>query len=166
MAVATMKRRAWQPVKKRHILFVSVGATCFLTQYVALTAMAAAGLNRPLANALGFVLSAQLNFVLSSLLTWRDRRARSTQTLWIRLASYNCTALISLAVNTAAFSLVYQQVGNLAAAAFGVICGMCVTYLVCDLFIFRERPKRASPGPPSFYRHGSPAGRHRAASPE
>ena len=163
---AIAKRRHWPPVKKRQLLFVSVGATCFLAQYVALTALADAGLSRPLANALGFVLSAQLNFVLSSLLTWRDRRARPSQTLWMRLASYNATALIALAVNTAAFSLVYEHVGNLAAAAFGVVCGMCVTYLVCDLFIFSERPKRASSGRPSFYRPGSPVGRHRMVSPE
>jgi putative flippase GtrA len=151
--------------RKRQLLFVSVGAACFLAQYCALTAMATAGVNRPLANALGFALSAQLNFALSSRLTWRDRRAGSAQTLWTRLACYNGTALISLAVNTAAFSLVYRQVGNLAGAAVGVICGMCVTYLVCDLVIFRERSKRALAGRPSFRRAGSLAGQDRDASP-
>ncbi len=139
-------------LRRRQLLFVCVGAVCFLTQYCALTALATFGVNRPLANALGFVLSAQLNFVLSSRLTWRDRRAGTTRTLWARLVGYNGTALISLAVNTAAFSLVYQRVGNLAGAAVGVICGMCVTYLVCDLLIFRDRPKHAVPGRPPFYR--------------
>jgi putative flippase GtrA len=133
-----------QYLGKRQLLFIAVGATCFLVQYVALTVMAAAGVNRPVANALGFVLSAQLNFILSSRLTWRDRSAGNAKTLWARLIAYNGTALISLAVNTAVFTLVYQRIGNLAGAAVGVICGMCVTYLVCDLLIFREQPKHAT----------------------
>jgi putative flippase GtrA len=150
---------------KRQLLFVSVGATCFIAQYCVLTVIASAGVNRPVANAIGFAFSAQLNFVLSSRLTWHDRRAGSAQTLWTRLISYNGIALISLGVNTAAFSLVYRQVGNLAGAAIGVICGMCVTYLVCDLLIFRERAKHAMAGRPSLYRPGSANGRHRPVSP-
>lgn len=144
---------------RRQLVFVAVGGTCFLTQYGALTAMAAAGLYRPAANALGFVLSAQLNFLLSSRFTWRDRRAGSAKTFWARLVGYNGTALISLAVNTAVFTLVYRQIGNLAGAAVGVICGMCVTYLVCDLLIFRERPKHAIAGRRSWRRPGDPVRR-------
>jgi len=48
-------------------------------------------------------------------------------------------ALISLAVNTAVFTVAYHRLGNLPAAALGVLAGMCVTYLVCDLLIFRDR---------------------------
>jgi putative flippase GtrA len=131
---------------QRQLLFLCVGVTCFLTQYAALTAMAAAGTYRPLANALGFAISAQLNFVLSVRLTWRDRPTAAARTLWARWASYNGTALISLAVNTVVFTAAYHRIGNLSAAALGVLCGMCVTYLVCDLLIFRERgrPQTAS----------------------
>jgi hypothetical protein len=48
---------------------------------------------------------------------------------------------VSLGVNAAVFALVYRDLGNLGGAALGVLCGMCVTYLVCDLVIFRERRK-------------------------
>jgi putative flippase GtrA len=132
--------------RRRQLLFLCVGVTCFLTQYAALTAMAAAGTYRPLANALGFAISAQLNFVLSARLTWRDRPTAAARTLWARWASYNGTALISLAVNTAVFTATYHRIGNLPAAALGVLCGMCVTYLVCDMLIFRDRgrPETAS----------------------
>ena len=124
---------------RRQLLFLCVGAACFLVQYTALTAMAAAGTYRPVANALGFVISAQLNFALSARLTWRDRPPTAARALWARWASYNGIALISLAVNTAVFTVAYHRLGNLPAAALGVVAGMCVTYLVCDLLIFRDR---------------------------
>jgi putative flippase GtrA len=124
------------------LLFVCVGATCFLAQYGTLTVLGAVGVYRPLANAVGFLLSAQLNFALSSRLTWRDRPAGTARALWVRLISYNGTALLSLAVNTGVFAVTYHRVGNLMAAALGVGCGMCVTYLVCDLLIFRDRRRR------------------------
>jgi putative flippase GtrA len=136
------------------VLFLCVGGACFLTQYAALTAMAAAGMYRPVANALGFAISAQLNFALSARLTWRDRP--SAGGLWARWASYNGTALISLAVNTAVFAIAYRRLGNLPAAAAGVLAGMCVTYLVCDLLIFRDRGKHR-PVSGSHRRSGHPA---------
>lgn len=142
--------------KRRQLLFVGVGATCFLAQITVLTVLSALGVSRPLGNAFGFVISAQLNFLLSSKLTWRDRPGRNTRTLWARLLSYNATAAVSLAVNTAVFTVAYHQLGNLAAAALGVLCGMCVTYLVCDLLIFRERPRKRP-------KHASPARRPAAA---
>lgn len=124
---------------RRQLLFLCVGATCFLVQYTALTAMAAAGTYRPAANALGFVIAAQLNFALSARFTWRDRPLTAARTRWARWASYNGIALISLAVNTAVFTAAFHRLGNLPAAALGVLAGMCVTYLVCDLLIFRDR---------------------------
>ena len=130
----------------RQSLFVCVGTCCFLVQFGILTALASAGVNRPVANAAGFIVSAQLNFLLSSRLTWRDRPASTTRTAWARLASYNATALLSLAVNTAVFTITYRHFGDLPASGFGVVCGMCVTYLVCDLLIFRNRRKPASEG--------------------
>lgn len=161
--------------RRRQLLFVCVGVTCFLAQYSVLTAMSAMGVSRPLANALGFLISAQLNFALSAKLTWRDRPTGAGGTLWARLLSYNATALVSLAVNTAVFTVSYQQVGNLIGAALGVVCGMCVTYLVCDLLIFRERGKPTHAARTSLVRRarkpgigprlGQPVpGRHRAAT--
>jgi putative flippase GtrA len=141
--VRTLLRR-----RRRLLLFLCVGATCFLAQYTALTAMAALGTYRPLANALGFVISAQLNFALSARLTWRDRPSSAGRGLLARWASYNGTALISLAVNTAAFTVTYHRLGSLGAAAAGVLSGMIVTYLVCDLLIFRASSKPAAAGGP------------------
>ena len=145
------------------MLFVCVGAACFLTQYAALTGLAAAGTYRPVANALGFVISAQLNFALSSRLTWRDRPAAAVRARWARWASYNGTALISLAVNTAVFTIAYHRLGNLPAAALGVLTGMCVTYLVCDLLIFRDRGKTKTVARRHRPTHAAPAAHPPAA---
>lgn len=131
-------------LSRRQLMFLGVGGTCFAVQYGLLTALAVVGLDRTLANALGFVASAQLNFLLSSRLTWSDRHATASRAAWVRLASYNATALISLAVNTVVFGATYQRLGNLAAAAVGVVAGLCVTYTVCDLIIFRKRARHQS----------------------
>jgi putative flippase GtrA len=133
----------WFGRRRRQLLFVGIGASCFLAQYGILTALSKAGVDRTLANALGFVLSAQLNFALSARLTWGDRPGTLARALWTRLASYNGTALIALGVNTLAFTLAYQRLGSLPAAGLGVVSGMCVTYLVCDRLIFRTRPAAA-----------------------
>lgn len=132
--------------RTRKSLFVCVGVSCFLVQFGVLTALARAGVDRSLANTVGFAVSAQLNFALSSRLTWRDRSAENARTVWMRLASYNGTALLSLAVDAWVFTITYHRIGNLLAAGFGVACGMCVTYLVCDLFIFRDRRRHAHAG--------------------
>ena len=132
--------------RTRKSLFVCVGVSCFLVQFGVLTALARAGVDRSLANTVGFAVSAQLNFALSSRLTWRDRSAENARTVWMRLASYNGTALLSLAVDARVFTITYHRIGNLLAAGFGVACGMWVTYLVCDLFIFRDRRRHAHAG--------------------
>ncbi len=150
--------------RRRQLLFVCVGASCFLAQYGTLTALSSAGVDRTLANALGFALSAQLNFALSARLTWGDRASTVARALWVRLASYNGTALIALGVNTLAFTLAYRRLGNLPAAGLGVLSGMCVTYFVCDRLIFRPRRAPAYSGGSAQLEASTPSARHAPAA--
>jgi putative flippase GtrA len=125
------------PAQKRIAVFGAVGATCFATQLVLLAVMARLGMYRPLANAVAFEMSAQLNFLLSSRLTWRDRpsaRRRGTGARWL---AYNGTALLSLGCNTVVFTLAYKAIGSVPAAAAGVVVGTCLVYLICNFLIFR-----------------------------
>jgi putative flippase GtrA len=94
---------------------------------------------RPIADAIGFALSAQLNFVLSMRFTWRDRKAAGRRDIGVRWLAYNMTALLSLAVNTAVFTVAYQAVGTAAAALLGVLAGTAVVYLTCNYIIFRTQ---------------------------
>lgn len=123
--------------QKRIAVFALVGATCFGVQLALLAATVHLGANRPVANAVGFTVSAQLNFLLSSKVTWRDRPISGWRDVGGRWLAYNGTALISLGVNTAVFTLAYHEIGTAPTSLLGVLVGTVVVYLTCNLFIFR-----------------------------
>ena len=110
-----------------------------MVQLAVLLALIHLGVAAPLADAVGFFLAAQLNFVLSSLVTWRDRPALGGRGLVARWLAYNGTALVSLGINTAIFGAVHEAVGVLPAASLGVAGGMVFTFLVCNTLVFRSR---------------------------
>jgi len=123
--------------QKRIAVFALVGATCFGVQLALLTAAVHLGASRPVGNAVGFAISAQLNFLLSSKVTWRDRPISGVRDTGGRWLAYNGTALISLGVNTAVFTLAYHEIGTAPASLLGVLIGTVVVYLTCNLIIFR-----------------------------
>jgi putative flippase GtrA len=132
----------------RILKYIAVGVTCFSVQFAALTALIHLALYRPLANSIAFAASAQLNFMLSSKLTWGDRPARGWRSVGRRWAAYNGTALLSLACDSVVFAVCYRTIGTTAAAASGVLTATCLTYLVCNWMIFRSRAAVArEPGP-------------------
>ncbi len=131
--------------QKRIAIFAAVGLTCFATQLVMLTILARLGTYRPVANAIGFALSAQLNFLLSSRFTWGDRPAAGRRGTGARWLAYNGTAGLSLGVNTAVFILAYRAVGTGIAAAIGVVAGTCVVYLICNFLVFRAKRTVTAP---------------------
>lgn len=131
---------------RRKLRFVLVGTTCFVLQYAVLRSLSGAGMARPVANGVGFVLSAQANFLLSSVFTWADRapgeaftrdvsprRLNANRRRWV---SYNGTAAVALAVNTIVFAAADRIVDAMPAALAGVGAGTVVTYLICDRLIF------------------------------
>ena len=123
--------------QKRIAVFVVVGAVCFGVQLALLTLMVHLGAYRPVANAVAFAISAQLNFLLSSKVTWRDRPVAGRRGTAARWLAYNGTALVSLGCNTAVFTFSYRSIGTTPAAALGVVAGTCVVYLTCNLLVFR-----------------------------
>jgi putative flippase GtrA len=121
--------------RRRAFRFALVGGFCFGVQYAIMMALAQVGIDLSLGNAIGFVVSAQLNYGLSAVFTWGDGAGLS----WLRWASYNSTALLGLAVNTAVFTVVHQSFGSFLGTAAGVGAGAVFTYLVCNFLIFRQR---------------------------
>ncbi len=124
--------------RKRLLMFAAVGVTCFLGQFALLSIMVRLGIYRPIANAVSFAISAQLNFLLSSRLTWRDRPAEGRRGTGSRWLAYNATALASLGCNTGVFVAAYRAIGTTPAAALGVVTGTCLVYLACNLLVFRR----------------------------
>ena len=137
-----MKSILGKPI--RLIKFAAVGGTCFLVQFLLLTGLDHLGVYRPLANGISFAASAQLNFALSSALTWADRPAGSRGRTGARWLAYNGTALVALACDSAVFVGVYHAVGTDAGAVLAVVASTCLVFVICNYLIFRS-PGTASP---------------------
>jgi putative flippase GtrA len=135
-----MGSQLWRP-----ITFVLVGGLCFAVQCGVLTGLEAAGFGSTFANAVGFVLSAQVNFGLSSAVTWGDRPASSPAQAIARWACYQVNVGLALAVNLLVFAVTVGPLGWLLAAAAGVVGGTVVTYSVNHRLIFRPVTARAEP---------------------
>ena len=125
----------------RPLTFLIVGSVCFGVQLCILLLLGRAGVAHPIANAIGFVSSAQLNFSVSRRLTWTDRVAGSTS-----MVSYHVVALFSLAVNTLVFVAVYRVLGVTAGAVVAASASAVSNYLLCSRVVFRRR-RADSAGP-------------------
>ncbi len=128
----------------RPLRFVLVGGLCFGVQYAIMVALASLGVPWPVANAVGFGLSAQLNFVLSSMFTWGDRVQSRPGPRWL---SFNASVALGLTINTVVFSVLFSHVGHLLAMAAGVGSSMVVTFLVGNYVVFRRRGEAAGGEP-------------------
>ena len=110
-----------------------------------LAALLAGGLRPFPANALAFLSAAQLNFALSQLITWGDRRFRGTPVgRWFRfMAGIGSTAAMNLVV----FAAAHTMVGPLPAAAIGIGVAAAGNYLIGDFAVFRDarQPQRRTP---------------------
>ncbi|MGN6562609.1 MAG: GtrA family protein [Thermomicrobiales bacterium] len=123
----------------RPLRFGAVGGSCAAFQLLALALLVRRGVEPHGANALAFLLSTQANFVLSSIITWRDRRiATGWMAVGKRLAGYNALALGSLAINQLAFTLALPATDVLVASGLGILAGMVLTYVVSGQVLFRR----------------------------
>ena len=123
----------------RPLRFGAVGGSCATLQLLALALLVRLGAEPHGANVLAFLLSTQVNFALSSVITWRDRRvAPGLAAAGKRLAGYNALALGSLAINQLVFTLALPSASVLVASALGILAGMVLTYTVSGQVLFRR----------------------------
>jgi putative flippase GtrA len=131
-------RRLWG---LRIVRFGAVAAVCTLLQLVVLAGLARLGADKVLANGIGFGLSAQVSFVLSARITWRDRESRgSLRARPARWAAFNAVAVVALVVNELVFATAPHSGRMLLAASLaGIMSGAIVTFTLNNFVTFRGR---------------------------
>jgi putative flippase GtrA len=121
--------------------FAVTGGMAGALQLALLVAITSRGWPALAANAAAFLLAAQVNFGLSGVFTWPDRRRRhSLGRRWLLFhGSIACMALVNMAV----FALMRLALPDLQASAAGIAAAACGNYLVGDRLVFGARPRRA-----------------------
>jgi putative flippase GtrA len=122
----------------RILRFGVVAGACTLLQLGLMLALIAKGIDSVTANGIGFVVSAQVNFVLSIVFTYRDRRITWSSTIIVtRWIPFNATALCALAINEVVFTLCVQQhLAHVPAALCGAVSGSIVSFTIGNKAIF------------------------------
>lgn len=119
----------------RPLRFAGSGLTAGLGQFGALVLLLRAGWPDLAANVIAFALGAQINFVLSSLLTWRDRH--EGRPIWRRWLVYHGAILSMALVNMAVFASTRTLVPALLASALGIAAAALGNFVMGDRFVFR-----------------------------
>lgn len=92
------------------------------------------------ANAIGFVISAQLNFTLSYFFTWSDSKRQSGWRLATTWSSYCLVAIGATFINAAAFAALHilLQARTEFIVIFATLASTCCTFLFNHFFVFRS----------------------------
>jgi putative flippase GtrA len=116
--------------------FAIVGTTCFVIQLMLAHALELA-VHLYCAEVMAFLLSAQLNFILSQSFTWGDRR--HAEPLTKRWVKFNANALVSVTiVNAVIFWLLVQfGVWFWAAMLLANLASTVWTFLINHLVVFK-----------------------------
>jgi putative flippase GtrA len=124
------------------VRFLFVGGFCALLQVAILFLLVnGLGLQHNLSNILAIVAATQVNFVLSSVITWRDRLPSrySRSILLRRWSSYNGMAVTTLLVNGAVFAIADRFLHYLAAGALGILAAAALNYTASRHLVFPRR---------------------------
>jgi putative flippase GtrA len=126
--------------RARPLRFVLVGSICGAVQLALLALFLRGGAPVVPANVVAFLLSAQLNFVLSTLFIWHDRRAGGgmTRGLIRRWLGFHGSIAGTAVLNQAVFVLALLVAPDLAASALGIGVAAVANFLLQDRLVFRR----------------------------
>ncbi|MFQ6019245.1 MAG: GtrA family protein [Dehalococcoidia bacterium] len=132
----------------RLVKFAAVGVVASGCQLLGLYIIKSAGLPAAWANLLAFIISTQINFVLSYQFTWLDRKAERPTPGYIlrRLVGFNWMRLTTLAINQGTFVVAHLFFHYLLAGAIAIAVAAGVSFTLSDLFIFRAARTRPGAG--------------------
>ncbi|QBD78168.1 hypothetical protein EPA93_20065 [Ktedonosporobacter rubrisoli] len=126
--------------KARPVRFILTGGLAGLCQLGLLALLLKLQVYAILANALAFFLAAQVNFVLSTLFTWRDRQLPGSgkNTLLLRWLAFHGSILGTALLNMLVFTLAHLAMPALLASALGIIAAAIINFTVIDRFVFSK----------------------------
>jgi putative flippase GtrA len=126
---APLRSRAARPLR-----FALTGGLSGLLQLGLLALLTGRGWPAAPANAVAFLLAAQVNFALSSLFTWRDRRRMAP--LWRRWLAFHGAIVATTLVNQSVFLATRTALPVLVASAAGIAIAAVGNYLLGDRLVF------------------------------
>ena len=129
----------------RPLRFALTGGLAGLLQLGLLALLVGRGWPSAPANAVAFLLAAQVNFAVSSLFTWRDRRR--TAPLWRRWLAFHGAIAATALVNQSVFLATRTALPALMASAAGIAVAAVGNYLLGDRLVFRAHGAAAQDGP-------------------
>jgi putative flippase GtrA len=121
--------------------FACTGLIAGAIQLALLHLWTARGWDALVANPIAFLISAQVNFILSATFIWGDRGSDGPrgETFVRRWAAFHGAILGTTLLNQAAFAVAQTVLPALVAAALGIAAGALVNFLVQDRVVFAHR---------------------------
>ena len=120
----------------RPIRFALIGASAAAIQLALLALLTRHGWQQDLADALAFLLAAQVNFACNNLFTWRGRGR--DRPLWRRWLLFHGSILGTAALNLLVFDLARRAIPVLPASALGIAVAAVGNFLIGDRLVFAE----------------------------
>lgn len=126
----------------RPLRFIGIGGGCGLLQMALLGLFTYWGIHALLATCIAFFLSAQVNFLCSSVFTWHDRtEANASPLLWFqRWLTFHGTIACSGVLNASLFWLAHRFVPLMVASAFGIAGAALLNFCIFHYLVFRKQP--------------------------
>ncbi len=127
----------------RPLRFACTGGAAALVQLAILDALLDARWSPIPANVVALLLSTQVNFVLSYLFTWHDRRPVVGTPLVVlgRWAAYQGSVTGTAVLNMAIFVVARADLHALAASALGTAVAAVINFIAGDRLVFRRRQR-------------------------
>jgi putative flippase GtrA len=121
--------------------FACTGGIAGIIQLALLHLWIAGGWNPIVANPIAFLISAQVNFVLSATFIWGDRRAenRRMETLLRRWIAFHGSILGTALLNQAIFAVMQLALPAIVAAGLGIAVGALINFFVQDRLVFAQK---------------------------
>jgi putative flippase GtrA len=122
----------------RLVRFAIVGVSCLALQYLIVELLHAdLGYGAFVSDAIGFAISAQLNFLLSNQFSWGDAPRVHGRALFSRWRKFLYVAGLATIINASVYTVVHEYMGSLTAIVCASVVSTAWTFLLNHYFVFQ-----------------------------